>query len=106
MVTQVNTSGQFVGVAEMVGPVDFNKTVDYWQQDRWNGCFPVTWHIVKDLPNSLLKHIILENNDNKPVTNSRDTQEVIIKKCYIKIKKQNIAKTLTMIIYLQIFFDE
>ncbi|URE04219.1 YT521-B-like family domain containing protein [Musa troglodytarum] len=31
----VNTSGQFVGVAEMVGPVNFNKTLDYWQQDKW-----------------------------------------------------------------------
>ncbi|KAL3615864.1 hypothetical protein CASFOL_040158 [Castilleja foliolosa] len=72
----VNTSGQFVGVAEMVGPVDFNKNVEYWQQDKWIGCFPVKWHIVKDVPNSLLKHITLENNENKPVTNSRDTQEV------------------------------
>ncbi|KAI3791251.1 hypothetical protein L2E82_04955 [Cichorium intybus] len=72
----VNTSGQFVGVAEMTGAVDFNKSLEYWQQDKWIGCFPVKWHIVKDLPNSLLKHIILENNENKPVTNSRDTQEV------------------------------
>ncbi|KAM3740856.1 hypothetical protein ACB098_08G131100 [Castanea mollissima] len=72
----VNTSGQFVGLAEMVGPVDFDKNVEYWQQDKWKGCFPVKWHIVKDIPNSLLKHIALENNDNKPVTNSRDTQEV------------------------------
>ncbi|KAK4784726.1 hypothetical protein SAY86_019094 [Trapa natans] len=72
----VNTSGQFVGVAEMIGPVDFEKNVEYWQQDKWSGHFPVKWHIVKDVPNSLLKHIILENNENKPVTNSRDTQEV------------------------------
>ncbi|XP_058105915.1 YTH domain-containing protein ECT4-like isoform X3 [Magnolia sinica] len=72
----VNSSGQFVGLAEMVGPVDFNKKVEHWQQDKWNGCFPVKWHIVKDMPNSMLKHITLENNDNKPVTNSRDTQEV------------------------------
>ncbi|KAL2457401.1 evolutionarily conserved C-terminal region 2 [Abeliophyllum distichum] len=72
----VNTSGQFVGLAEMVGHVDFKKNVEYWQQDKWIGCFPVKWHIVKDVPNSLLKHIILENNENKPVTNSRDTQEV------------------------------
>ncbi|KAL9139864.1 hypothetical protein ABFS82_O002800 [Erythranthe guttata] len=72
----VNTSGQFVGVAEMVGPVDFNKNVEYWQQDKWIGCFPLKWHIAKDLPNSSLKHITLENNENKPVTNSRDTQEV------------------------------
>uniref|UniRef100_A0A0D3AN32 YTH domain-containing family protein n=1 Tax=Brassica oleracea var. oleracea TaxID=109376 RepID=A0A0D3AN32_BRAOL len=26
-------------------------------------------------PNSSLRHITLENNENKPVTNSRDTQE-------------------------------
>lgn len=61
----------------MVGAVDFEKSVEYWQQDKWNGCFPVKWHIVKDVPNSLLKHITLENNENKPVTNSRDTQEVV-----------------------------
>ncbi|KAL3534041.1 hypothetical protein ACH5RR_007562 [Cinchona calisaya] len=72
----VNASGQFVGLAEMVGPVDFDRSVEYWQQDKWTGCFPVKWHIIKDVPNSLLKHITLENNENKPVTNSRDTQEV------------------------------
>ncbi|KAL5214538.1 hypothetical protein ABZP36_003690 [Zizania latifolia] len=72
----VNCSSQFCGVAEMIGPVDFDKSVDYWQQDKWSGQFPVKWHIVKDVPNYLLRHIILENNDNKPVTNSRDTQEV------------------------------
>ncbi|XP_020109069.1 uncharacterized protein LOC109724604 isoform X1 [Ananas comosus] len=72
----VNASGQFCGVAEMVGPVDFEKSVDYWQQDKWTGQFPVKWHIVKDVPNNLFRHIILENNENKPVTNSRDTQEV------------------------------
>ena len=74
---QVNASAQFCGVAEMIGPVDFEKSVDYWQQDKWTGQFPVKWHIVKDVPNNLFRHIILENNDNKPVTNSRDTQEVL-----------------------------
>ncbi|VVA92815.1 unnamed protein product [Arabis nemorensis] len=73
---KVNASAQFCGVAEMVGPVDFNTSVEYWQQDRWSGHFPVKWLIVKDVPNSLFRHIILENNDTKPVTNSRDTQEV------------------------------
>ncbi|KAK8962870.1 hypothetical protein KSP40_PGU002542 [Platanthera guangdongensis] len=72
----VNASAQFCGVTEMIGPVDFDKSVDYWQQDKWSGQFPVMWHIIKDAPNSLFRHIILENNDNKPVTNSRDTQEV------------------------------
>lgn len=72
----VNASAQFCGVAEMVGPVDYDKSVDYWKQDKWTGQFPVKWHIIKDVPNSQFRHIILENNDNKPVTNSRDTQEV------------------------------
>lgn len=72
----VNASAQFCGVAEMVGPVDFETSVEYWQQDRWSGHFPVKWVIVKDVPNSLFRHIIIEDNDNKPVTNSRDTQEV------------------------------
>ncbi|CAN6314942.1 unnamed protein product [Urochloa humidicola] len=91
----VNTSGQFVGLAEMVGRVDFNKTVEYWQQDKWTGCFPVKWHIVKDIPNSLLKHIILEYNENKPVTNSRDTQEVKLDQGLqvLKIFKDHACKT-------------
>ncbi|KAL8553711.1 hypothetical protein ACS0TY_002128 [Phlomoides rotata] len=61
----VNASGQFVGVAEMIGPVDFTKNMDFWQVDKWN-----------DIPSTLLRHIILKNNENKVVTNSRDTQEV------------------------------
>ncbi|KAG9448087.1 hypothetical protein H6P81_014215 [Aristolochia fimbriata] len=72
----VNASGQFCGVAEMIGRVDFNKNMDFWQQDKWTGFFPVKWHIIKDVPNPQFRHILLENNDNKPVTNSRDTQEV------------------------------
>ncbi|XP_071726472.1 YTH domain-containing protein ECT4-like isoform X2 [Rutidosis leptorrhynchoides] len=90
----VNTSGQFVGVAEMVGPVDFDKRLEYWQQDKWVGCFPLKWHIVKDLPNSLLKHITLENNENKPVTNSRDTQEVKLEQGLqvIKVFKEHSSK--------------
>ncbi|KAD4384186.1 hypothetical protein E3N88_24354 [Mikania micrantha] len=90
----VNTSGQFVGVAEMVGPVDFNKNLEYWQQDKWVGYFPVKWHIIKDVPNSLLKHIILEYNENKPVTNSRDTQEVKLEQGLqmIKVFKDHSSK--------------
>ncbi|XP_066357414.1 uncharacterized protein [Miscanthus floridulus] len=72
----VNTSGQFVGLAEMLGPVDFKKTMDFWEEDKWNGFFPIKWHIIKDVPNRLFKHIILENNDNRQVTFSRDTQEI------------------------------
>ncbi|KAL0732069.1 hypothetical protein Bca4012_028163 [Brassica carinata] len=72
----VNASGQFCGVAEMTGRVDYEKSMEFWQQDKWTGYFPVTWHIIKDVPNPQLRHVILEYNENKPVTNSRDTQEV------------------------------
>ncbi|XWS57614.1 hypothetical protein CRYUN_Cryun09bG0188800 [Craigia yunnanensis] len=91
----VNTSGQFVGLAEMVGPVDFSKTVEYWQQDKWTGCFLVKWHIIKDVPNTSLRHITLENNENKPVTNSRDTQEVNFEQGIqiLKIFKDHSSKT-------------
>ncbi|KAK9161799.1 hypothetical protein Syun_008140 [Stephania yunnanensis] len=75
----VNASGQFCGVAEMTGPVDFNRDMEFWQQNKWSGSFPVKWHIIKDVPNNNFRRIILENNENKPVTNSRDTQEIQFK---------------------------
>ncbi|TYK02980.1 YTH domain-containing family protein 3-like isoform X1 [Cucumis melo var. makuwa] len=91
----VNASGQFCGVAEMVGPVDFNRDMDFWQQDKWNGSFPVKWHIIKDVPNNNFRHVILENNENKPVTNSRDTQEIPLKKGLemLKLFKSHTLKT-------------
>ncbi|XP_051132075.1 YTH domain-containing protein ECT4-like [Andrographis paniculata] len=91
----VNASGQFCGVAEMVGHVDFEKDADYWQQDRWSGQFPVKWHMIKDVPNSRFRHILLENNDNKPVTHSRDAQEVKLEQGVemLKIFKNHDADT-------------
>ncbi|XP_057809789.1 YTH domain-containing protein ECT4 isoform X2 [Salvia miltiorrhiza] len=91
----VNASGQFCGIAEMTGPVDFHRDMDFWQQDKWSGSFPVKWHIIKDLPNPNFRHIILENNENKPVTNSRDTQEISFKKGLemLKIFKGHTSKT-------------
>ncbi|XP_028850717.1 YTH domain-containing family protein 1-like isoform X2 [Denticeps clupeoides] len=76
----VNGSGHFCGVAEMRSPVDYGTSVGVWAQDKWKGKFDVDWLFVKDVPNSQLRHIRLENNDNKPVTNSRDTQEVPLEK--------------------------
>ncbi|KAK0591138.1 hypothetical protein LWI29_036128 [Acer saccharum] len=91
----VNGSGQFVGLAEMIGQVDFNKDMDFWQIDKWNGFFPVKWHVVKDIPNNQLRHITLENNENKPVTHSRDTQEIELKQGLemLKIFRSYTAKT-------------
>ena len=76
LVYSVNGSGHFCGVAEMISGVDSNICTGVWSQDKWKGKFDVKWVYVKDVPNNQLRHIKLENNDNKPVTNSRDTQEV------------------------------
>ncbi|XP_073686990.1 YTH domain-containing family protein 3 isoform X2 [Garra rufa] len=76
----VNGSGHFCGVAEMKSTVDYNAYAGVWSQDKWKGKFEVKWIFVKDVPNNQLRHIRLENNDNKPVTNSRDTQEVPLEK--------------------------
>lgn len=76
----VNGSGHFCGVAEMTSEVDFGALTGVWAQDKWKGRFDVKWIYVKDVPNNQLRHIRLENNENKPVTNSRDTQEVPLAK--------------------------
>ncbi|XP_004485456.1 uncharacterized protein [Cicer arietinum] len=91
----VNASGQFVGVAEMLGPVDFEKDMKFWKLDKYNGFFPIKWHIIKDVPNRQFLHIILKNNDNKCVTFSRDTQEIGLKEGLemLKIFKNYSAKT-------------
>lgn len=72
----VNGSGHFCGVAQMMSGVDYGTDTGVFTQDKWKGKFDVKWIYVKDVPNSQLRHIRLENNENKPVTNSRDTQEV------------------------------
>ncbi|CAM8935217.1 unnamed protein product [Rhodiola kirilowii] len=90
----VARSGKFVGLAEMIGRVDFNRDLDFWQL-KWSGFFPVKWHILKDIPHSKLRHIILKENDNRPVTCTRDTQEINL--CQgiemLKIFKNYSAKT-------------
>lgn len=70
----VNGSGHFCGMAEMLSPVDYSNSSSVWVQDKFKGQFKVKWIYVKDVPNHQLRHIKLENNENKPVTNSRDTQ--------------------------------
>ena len=72
----VNGSGHFCGMAQMMSAIDYSTKAGVWAQDKWKGQFEVKWIYVKDVPNSQLRHIRLENNENKPVTNSRDTQEV------------------------------
>nr|KAF6374199.1 hypothetical protein mPipKuh1_009435 [Pipistrellus kuhlii] len=73
-------SGHFGGVAEMKSAVGYNTCAGVWSQDKWKGRFDIRWFFMKDVPNSQLRHIRLENNENKPVTHSRDTQEEPLEK--------------------------
>ena len=74
----VNASGQFSGMAQMESGIDYTKKIGALAQDKWSGTFAIKWIFVKDLPNSQFRHILLANNENKPVTNSRDTQELLL----------------------------
>lgn len=74
----VNGSRHFCGVARQTSPVDENKTSSIWAQDgKWRGLFTLQWIFVRDIPTSALRHIRLNNTpERKPITNSRDTQEL------------------------------
>lgn len=74
----VNASGHFCGMAQMLTPLDYATSSNVWAQDgKWKGTFKVRWIYVKDLPNNQLRHIRLTNTPEcKPVTQSRDTQEL------------------------------
>ncbi|EGW32033.1 uncharacterized protein SPAPADRAFT_138989 [Spathaspora passalidarum NRRL Y-27907] len=73
----VNSSGKFCGIAEMKSRIDYTKTSDIWvEQTRWKGIFPVEWLLIKDVPNRFFQHLKVPSNEFKPVTNSRDTQEI------------------------------
>lgn len=74
----VNASGHFCGMAEMLTPVDYTRSSTVWASDKWKGVFKVRWIYVRDIPNTNLRHIRLNNtSERKPVTNSRDTQELL-----------------------------
>jgi len=73
----VNSSGHFVGVAQMKSHVDFEKNFEGWNQShKWKGHFKISWVYIKDIPNKELRHLKNEYNEGKPVPNSRDCQEI------------------------------
>ena len=84
----VNSSGQFCCVAEQVSSVSLSApSADFWQQAKWGGHLALRWHCVKDVPNSALRHILMDAAPaegvlpprcllGKPVTNSRDVQQL------------------------------
>jgi len=75
----VNGSGRFCGVAQMTSGLDYTQSSDIWADGtRWKGLFHVHWLLIKDVPNAQLRHIYLRNTaDVRPVTKSRDTQELL-----------------------------
>lgn len=64
-------------MAQMLTPVDYSMSSNVWASDKWKGVLKVRWIYIKDVPLAALRHIRLSNTpENKPVTSSRDTQEV------------------------------
>lgn len=73
----VNASGRFCGVAEMTSDLESGLDTSIWgDTKRYETAFKVRWIIVRDVPNRLLKRFLIPANEMKPVTNSRDTQEI------------------------------
>ena len=85
-----NGSGRYVGVARMKSACDENKSFEYWTQDgKWPGLFDVEWLFIKDVPFKEFKNIIITMKDGevKPVSNSRDTQEIPFEQAKIMLEK-------------------
>lgn len=85
-------------MAEMMSPVDYEHKTDVWQMsNKWQGKFEIKWIYVKDVPNQQFRNIRLENNENKPVTNSRDTQEIPYEKGKLMLKTLHMYRDKTSI---------
>ena len=85
-----NGSGRYCGLARMKTPCDENKTFGLWTQDgKWPGLFDVEWLFIKDVPFKEFKNVIITMKDGevKPISNSRDTQEVPFEQAKIMIQK-------------------
>lgn len=90
--TDCSCRGHFAGMAQMLTPVDYATSSTVWASDKWKGVLKVRWIYIKDVPLASLRHIRLSyvlvppsrerltmssnTPENKPVTSSRDTQEV------------------------------
>ncbi|VDI01147.1 YTH domain-containing family protein [Mytilus galloprovincialis] len=70
----------FCGMAQMKTAVDFNVDTSDWDSIRMKGQFAINWIYLKNLPRSHLKHIRLENKENRPMKCSTDTYEVSVEK--------------------------
>ena len=85
-----NGSGRFTGICRMKTPCDENKHFEFWTQDnKWPGLFEVEWLFIKDVPFKEFKDIIITMKDGeiKPISNSRDTQEIPFEQAIIMIER-------------------
>ena len=85
-----NGSGRYAGIARMKTPCDENKTFGLWTQDgKWPGLFDVEWVFIKDVPFKEFRNVIITMKDGevKPISNSRDTQEIPFEQAKIMIQK-------------------
>jgi hypothetical protein len=85
-----NGSGRFTGICRMKTPCDENKHFEFWTQDnKWPGLFDVEWLFIKDVPFKEFKDIIITMKDGeiKPISNSRDTQEIPFEQAKIMIER-------------------
>ncbi len=85
-----NGSGRFTGICRMKTPCDENKHFEFWTQDnKWPGLFEVEWMFIKDVPFKEFKDIIITMKDGeiKPISNSRDTQEIPFEQAKIMIER-------------------
>jgi len=85
-----NGSGRYCGVAHMKSPCDETKSFGLWTQDgKWPGLFDVEWVFIKDVPFKEFRNVIITMKDGevKPISNSRDTQEIPFEQAKIMIQK-------------------
>ena len=85
-----NGSGRFTGICRMKTPCDENKHFEFWTQDNKRpGLFEVEWLFIKDVPFKEFKDIIITMKDGeiKPISNSRDTQEIPFEQAKIMIER-------------------
>lgn len=73
-------SSHFCGVAHMTSSVNYSPFSRRFLQGELRNVFSLKWIYLKDVPNTELVHIRLENNDNISVTDSSDTQEKYLAK--------------------------
>ncbi|OQR84612.1 hypothetical protein ACHHYP_13137 [Achlya hypogyna] len=67
-------SKHFCGIARMTSSYTSDRNFMLWEKTKYEGYFNVEWLLVKDVPNHVLKTIVLPNKKN--ITSVRDCDEI------------------------------